>query len=147
VIHDGMCGGDPAWFASVAGGAKQHGERNSSAHPMKLHFEDPADPILAGLSDFDMDDEMFYLLRMAPAAHVLATTPDPAGKIVPQLWTYENTLPGGRPYRAFVTLQGHRYSNFEQPSYQTILLRGIAWAGRRPLDTLMVGATAQKARL
>jgi type 1 glutamine amidotransferase len=140
VIHDGMCGGDAAWFATVAGGAKQHGERNSVAGKLELHFEDTADPILAGISDFEMDDEMFFLLRMAPEAHVLATTPNPAGKIVPQLWTYEKTLPGGRPYRAFVTLQGHRYSNFEQSAYQTILLRGIAWAGRRPLDALLLTA-------
>jgi type 1 glutamine amidotransferase len=143
VIHDGMCGGDAAWFATVAGGAKQHGERNSSAGKLKLHFEDPADPILAGISDFEMDDEMFFLLRMAPEAHVLATAPDPAGKIVPQLWTYETTLPGGRPYRAFVTLQGHRYSSFEQSDYQKILLRGIAWAGRRPLNALFLAAMAQ----
>jgi type 1 glutamine amidotransferase len=143
VIHDGMCGGDAAWFAAVAGGAKQHGERNSSAGKLKLHFEDPADPILAGMSDFEMDDEMFFLLRMAPEAHVLATAPDPAGKIVPQLWTYERTLPGGRPYRAFVTLQGHRYSNFEHSDYQKILLRGIAWAGRRPLNALFLAAMAQ----
>jgi type 1 glutamine amidotransferase len=143
IIHDGMCGGDAAWFSSVAGGAKQHGERNSSAGKLKLHFEDPADPILAGLSDFEMDDEMFFLLRMAPEAHVLASTPDPTGKVVPQLWTYEKTLPGGRPYRAYVTLQGHRYSNFEQPDYQKILLRGIAWAGRRPLNALLLTATAR----
>jgi type 1 glutamine amidotransferase len=143
VIHDGMCGSDAAWFATVAGGAKQHGERNSSAGKLKLHFEDPADPILAGLSDFEMDDEMFFLLRMAPGAHVLATSPDPTGKIVPQLWTYERTLPEGRPYRAFVTLQGHQYANFEQSAYQTILLRGIAWAGRRPLNAFLVNATAR----
>jgi type 1 glutamine amidotransferase len=140
VIHDGMCGGDAAWFATVAGGAKQHWERNSSAGKLKLHFEDPADPILAGISDFEIDDEMFFLLRMAPESHVLATTPDPTGNIVPQLWTYEKALPGGQPYRAFVTLQGHRNSNFEQPAYQTILLRGIAWAGRRPLNALLPNA-------
>jgi type 1 glutamine amidotransferase len=143
VIHDGMCGSDGAWFATVAGGAKQHGERNSSAGKLTLHFEDPANPILAGMSDFEMDDEMFFLLRMAPEAHVLATAPDPAGKIVPQLWTYEKTVPGGRAYRAFVSLQGHRYSNFEQSAYQTILLRGIAWAGRRPLNELLLNAAAR----
>jgi type 1 glutamine amidotransferase len=143
VIHDGMCGSDAAWFATVAGGAKQHGERNSSAGKLKLHFEDPANPIVAGISDFEMDDEMFFLVRMAPEAHVLATSPDPTGNIVPQLWTYEKTLPGGRPYRAFVTLQGHLYSNFDQSAYQTILLRGVAWAGRRPLNALVLNAAAR----
>jgi len=90
-----------------------------------------------------MDDEMFFLVRMAPEAHVLATSPDPAGNIVPQLWTYEKTLPGGRPYRAFVTLQGHLYANFEQSAYQTILLRGIAWAGKRRLNGLLLNAAVQ----
>ena len=30
VLHDGMCSDDPAWFAPLAGGAKQHGEMNYS---------------------------------------------------------------------------------------------------------------------
>ena len=143
VIHDGMCGSDAAWFATVAGGAKQHGERNSATGKVKLHFEDPASPIFAGMAEFEMDDEMFFLLRMAPEAHVLATSPDPTGKIVPQLWTYERTLPGGRTYRAFVSLQGHLYANFEQSPYQMILLRGIAWAGKRPLNRLLLNGAVQ----
>jgi type 1 glutamine amidotransferase len=157
VIHDGMCGKDPQWYASLVGGAKQHGERNSSHAVMKFHIEDPASPIVKGIPDFDFDDEMFFLLRaegLAPGAdgkptiwtyglkvspdiHVLATTPDPKGNIVPQLWTYEHTVPGGKPYRAFVTLEGHSAASFDVPQYQTILLRGIAWAGKHPVDELL----------
>jgi hypothetical protein len=137
VIHDGMCGEEPDWFASIAGGSKQHGERNSRAGVLKLHFDDPSNPIVNGAADFDFDDEMFYLLRTNPGMHVLATTTDPSGKVVPQLWTYERTLPGGKPYRAFVTLQGHKITNFENPVYQGLLLRGIAWAGKQPVDTLL----------
>ena len=156
VIHDGMCGSDSQWYASVVGGAKQHGERNSHHAVMKFHIEDPANPIVKGISDFDFDDEMFFLLRaegLAPAAdgkpqmwtyglkvspdiHVLATTADPQNNIVPQLWTYEHTAAGGKPYRAFVSLEGHSASSFDVPQYQTMLLRGIAWAGNRPVDTL-----------
>lgn len=156
VIHDGMCGSDSLWYASVIGGAKQHGERNSRHEVMKFHIEDTANPIVKGIADFDFDDEMFFLLRadgLAPGAdgkpqmwtyglkvspdiHVLATTPDPQGNIVPQLWTYEHTAPGGVPYRAFVTLEGHSASSFNVPQYQTILLRGIAWAGKHPVDEL-----------
>ena len=157
VIHDGMCGSDSQWYASVVGGAKQHGERNSRHEVMKFHIEYPASPILKGISDFDFDDEMFFLLRaegLAPGAdgkaqmwtyglkvspdiHVLATTPDPQGNIVPQLWTYEHTVQGGKPYRAFVTLEGHSAPSFDVPQYQTILLRGIAWAGKHPVDELL----------
>jgi hypothetical protein len=80
VIHDGMCGRDALWYASVIGGAKQHGERNSRHEVMKFHIEDPANPIVRGISDFDFDDEMFFLLRAEGLA------PGADGK--PQMWTY-----------------------------------------------------------
>jgi type 1 glutamine amidotransferase len=155
-IHDGMCGKDPKWYASLVGGAKQHGERNSRHAVMKFHIEDPSDPIVNGVSDFDFDDELFFLLRaeglppgpdgkdsmwtygqkVSPAIHVLATTPDPQGNIVPQLWTYEHAMAGGKPARAFVSLEGHSAASFDVSQYQTILLRGIAWAGKRPVSEL-----------
>src|SRR5437867_4500983 len=75
----------------------------------------------------------------APGLHVLATAPLPsthAGEIVPQIWTYENTLPGGQPYRSFVLMEGHHYANFSVPEFQTLILRAVAWAGKRPVDSL-----------
>ena len=137
VLHDGMCGDDPLWFATVAGGAKKHGERNWHRGLLKIHFEDRSHPVVNGAPDFAMEDEMFHMLRMAPEARVLATTANAQGDIVPQLWTYERTLPGGRPYRSFVSLQGHHYKNFAMPAYRSLLLRGIAWAGGRAPDTLL----------
>lgn len=136
VLHDGMCGDDATWFAGVAGGAKQHGERNWWRGVLKMHVEDSAHPVLQGVSDFEMDDEGFFLLRKAPEMHVLASAPMPDEGSVPQLWTYEKTVPGGQPYRAFVSLQGHYYSTFELEPYRRLLLRGIAWAGKRPVDLL-----------
>ena len=48
------------------------------------------------------------------------------------MWTYERTVEGGStPYRAFVSIPGHLYENFNRPNYRAILLRGIAWAGKR----------------
>ncbi len=134
VMHDGMCSNDSEWFASVVGGAKQHGERNWNAGVLKIKVEDAAHPIMKGIADFEMNDEMFYRLRVAPGMHVLATTPDPSGAATPQLWTFEKTVPGGKPYRAFVSLQGHIHASFDVESYRTVLLRGIAWAGRRPTE-------------
>jgi hypothetical protein len=34
-------------------------------------------------------------------------------------------------------MQGHNYSNFALPNVQQMLLRAIAWTGKRPIDTLM----------
>jgi type 1 glutamine amidotransferase len=59
------------------------------------------------------------------------------GEVVPQIWTYEHTLPGGQPARAFVWMQGHTYANFANPQIQAMLLRGIAWAGKKPVDELV----------
>jgi type 1 glutamine amidotransferase len=136
VLHDAMCGTNTTWFANLAGGAKQHGEMNWKTGPMKFHFVDRAHPIVQGAADFEMDDEIFFRLRTAPEMHVLATSERTAEETIPQLWVMEQTLPEGRPYRAFVSLQGHKYSNFEKPEYRRLLLRGIAWAGKRPADSL-----------
>ena len=138
VLHDGMCSDDAAWFSTVAGAAKQHGERNWSRGPLKMRFVDRAHPITAGLQDFEMDDEAFFMLRKAPEMHVLATTPLPEnGEIAPQAWVYEKPQAGGKPYRAFVSMQAHYYKNFSHPTYQTMLLRGIAWAGQRDVGLLL----------
>ena len=80
-----------------------------------------------------------------PGIHVLANITIPAtqsagthkGEIVPQMWTYEHTLPGGQPARAFVWMQGHTHTNFTNWQIQRTLLRGIAWAAKRPVDELV----------
>ena len=158
-IHDALCGPDPEYFASLVGGAKHHTERNSAAGPLTYTVTDPASPITAGLNGFTFNDEAFYLMTWSknPEAHILATvtipagrapaagqgpnaqpagTPSHAGEVVPQIWTYEHTLPGGTPARAFVYMQGHTYENFANPKIEAMLLRGIAWAAKKPVDEL-----------
>ena len=41
------------------------------------------------------------------------------------------------PARAFVWMQGHNYSNFGNYQIQRTLLRGIAWAAKKPVDELI----------
>ena len=59
------------------------------------------------------------------------------GEVVPQIWTYEHSLAGGQPARAFVWMQGHIYANFANYQMERTLLRGIAWAGKKPVDELV----------
>jgi type 1 glutamine amidotransferase len=142
-FHDSLCGPDPAHQASHLGGAKKHGEPNFSAGQMKYTIVDKAHPIMKGMTDFTIDDEAFMQMTWAdnPKINVLATVPMPvgprAGEVVPQIWTYEHTVPGGQPSRAFVWMQGHLYSNFTDPRIQPMLLRGIAWAAKKPVDELV----------
>jgi len=144
-FHDTLCGDDPAFFASVVGGAKKHGEVNFSAGAIKYTVTDTSHPIMQGVSNFEIQDEAFFKMTWAesPKIHVLATAPMPtSGEVVPQLWTYERTMFGGQPSRAFVWMQGHSYANFTDPHVMPILLRGIAWAAKAPVDALMTVKTA-----
>jgi len=147
-LHDSLCGPDPAYFATLVGGAKHHGEVNYTLDaPIPYTIVDKSDPIMEGMSDFTLWDEAFFKMTWAenPKVHVLATavivgTPSAGthkGEVAPQIWTYEHTLPGGEPARAFVWMQGHIYENFSNYQIQQMLLRGIAWAGKHPVNELI----------
>lgn len=191
-LHDSLCGPDPAFFATLLGGAKKHGEVNYTlAAPIPYTLTDPASPILQGMSNLTLYDEAFYNITWAqppdnpspvvpspvspspanpsPASkpssnplpsvpavaaevapnqpatlHILATTVIPAtpsagahkGEVVPQIWTWEHTLPSGQPARAFVWMQGHEYANFQNYQIQQMLLRAIAWTAHQPISEL-----------
>ena len=157
VIHAGVVSRDPDWFRGIVGGSWRNGTTKWLEGPMYLYFTDRDSPITKDVSNWSMDDEIYYDMDMLPEARVLATayTPKASGArnanaqrradeltgggkrvsifdIQPQMWTYERTADGGRtPYRAFVSIPGHLYKNFERPNFRAILLRGIAWAGKR----------------
>ena len=160
IVHDALCGPDPVYFASLVGGAKRHTERNSAAGRLTYTVTDPSSPIMKSLPNgFTFQDEAFYEMTWAPSGmKVLATvalpagrqaaagegpngqaagTPSHAGEIVPQIWTYEHTVTGGQPARAFVYMQGHTYENFGKPEIKDMLLRGIAWAAKKPVEELV----------
>lgn len=140
VIHDGVVAGnsneDADWAKKVQGGAwRWQGENKTQWHEgdVGLYFVDQDHPITRGISNFDWKDEVYNHLDMAPDVHVLATSFLDVFNIWPQLWTYEKTWDGGgAPYRCFVSIPGHEYTSFQAPQYRAILMRGIAWAGRRP---------------
>ncbi len=146
VIHTAAVSNDPVWWKSVIGGAWVQGKTKWKEGPMDLYYVEnqrlgEQHPITKGASNFHIDDEIYYDMDLSPDIRVLATsyTPNiPGGKkpveggkatiydIQPQMWAYEKDA-----YRAFVTIPGHLYSTFEQPFYRAILMRGIAWVGKR----------------
>lgn len=159
-LHDALCGPDPAHFAGLVGGAKKHGEVNYTLEAdVPYTIADPTHPIMQGMSNFSIKDEAFFNMTWskAPEIKVLATavmasTPSAKGhegEVVPQIWTYERSLapaPTGQPFRAFVWMQGHNYSNFALPHVQAMLLRGISWAGKYPVDALSTVRPPQRGR-
>ena len=155
-LHDALCGPDPEQFASFVGGAKKHGEVNYTLEAeVPYTVVDPAHPIMQGVTNFTITDEAFFNMTWSktPEIHVLATAVmaktqsagTHAGEVVPQIWTYEKSmLPGAPSFRAFVWMQGHNYVNFSNPQVQPMLLRGIAWAGKRPADALATERPPQR---
>ena len=147
-LHDSLCGPDPAYFATLVGGAKKHGAVNYTLDA-DIHYSvaDPSNPIMKDMSDITISDEAFYTITWAKEnpVHVLAKVEIPPtrsagehkGEVVPQMWTYEHDAGGGQTARAFVWMQGHTYANFANPQIQKTLLRGIAWAGKKPADELV----------
>jgi putative membrane-bound dehydrogenase-like protein len=144
VIHDGVCGHDPQWFKTIVGGAWEHNHSGYFEGDVSIYYQDHTHPITRGASNFDFEDEIYYDLHLMPEAHILAATykPDARNKhegrmfpsiyeIVPQMWTYEKD-----DYRAFVCIPGHNYKTFNLPHFRSVLLRGIAWAGKRDADLL-----------
>jgi type 1 glutamine amidotransferase len=145
-FHDSLCGPDPADMATLVGAGKKHGEVNYT-WTATLNYEvvDKGNPIIAGMP-MEIYDEAFYKLNFAPEVKPIlsVTMPDtPAarrgggvGQTIPQMWTYEHTLPGGQPARAFVWMQGHMVDNLDDPRMRSVMLRGIAWAGKKPVGEL-----------
>jgi type 1 glutamine amidotransferase len=89
------------------------------------------DPITAGLADFAMHSEQYYL-HVDPSNEVLATTifsgeyaPWIAGCSMPVVWT--------RLYgegRVFYCSLGHVATDFDVPEAREIVRRGMHWAAR-----------------
>lgn len=146
-LHDSLCGPDPADMATLVGAGKKHGEVNYTwTATLDYNVVDKDNPIIAGMP-MQVYDEAFYKLDFAPGVKPILTVTMPdtpaarkgggVGQTIPQMWTYEHTAPGGTaPARAFVWMQGHMVDNIEDAKIQAVMLRGIAWAGKRPVGAL-----------
>ena len=106
------------------------------AHPggvidYEVNIVDPMDPITAGLTDFKMHSEQYYM-QVDPNNKVLATTRF-SGRhdrwikdvVMPVVWK----KPFGKG-RVFYTSLGHVASDFDVPQAREIVKRGILWAAR-----------------
>lgn len=91
----------------------------------------PDDPIMAGIGEFAMHSEQYYM-HVDPSNEVLATTTFTGehaewidGTVMPVVWK--------RRYgqgRVFYCSLGHVASDFDVPEARTIVERGLLWATR-----------------
>ncbi|MCB9147447.1 MAG: ThuA domain-containing protein [Caldilineaceae bacterium] len=106
------------------------------AHPgniidYRVNITNHEDPITAGLADFDMHSEQYYM-HVDPANEVLATTtfntdiaPWVNGTVMPVVW--KRMWGEGR---VFYSSLGHKAVDFDVPEAKEIQRRGMLWASR-----------------
>jgi len=106
------------------------------AHPggiidYEVNIVDHNDPITAGIADFRMHTEQYYM-HIDPSNQVLATTTFSgeyaswiAGTVMPVVW--KRMWGVGR---VFYCSLGHVRADFDVPEAREIVLRGMLWASR-----------------
>ncbi|HET6574052.1 MAG TPA: ThuA domain-containing protein [Fimbriiglobus sp.] len=95
--------------------------------PLDLTFQ--KHPIARNIDKLHLVDESYWLLRgKLPKDRVIATGVEEK-EPRPLFWTTE---PGKG--RVFVSIPGHFSWTFDDPLFRVILLRGIAWTAKEPVD-------------
>ena len=79
MIHAGAVSRDPDWFKGIVGGSWRNGTTKWLEGPMELYFTDRDSPITKDVSNWAMDDEIYYDMDILPEARMLAAayTPKP----------------------------------------------------------------------
>lgn len=76
------------------------------------------------------DESCWELAGDSSAVRVPATAVED-GRPRPLMWTFEPSKG-----RVFVSILGHFSWTFDDPLFRILVLRGIAWAAREPVDRL-----------
>ena len=86
-----------------------------------IHVETDAHPIVAGIGDFDTDDERYSWMRVDPAVRALAWQ-EHDGVDHPLLWTHAY---GGA--RVVYDALGHDAASYDSPEARELVARSARW--------------------
>jgi len=128
----GSCSGDLEYGFMLGGRARFDSDdpKATLSHfkgetSYRAHIEDPNNPITAGMSDFDVNDEVYSNYFVDTDAHVFLTTDNPnSGRQLGWTWQY------GKSRVAYLQL-GHDHVTYENPNYRKIVERSILWVSGR----------------
>ena len=129
--HGGMCDAfrNSTDYQFMTGG--QWVAHPGNVRTYMVNIIKPEDPLVAGISDFQMNSEQYYM-HVDPSNEVLATTtfdgtgaPWIAGCVMPVVWKRAWALG-----RVFYSSLGHVSSDFNVPECRKIMRRGLLWASR-----------------
>jgi type 1 glutamine amidotransferase len=129
-----LVGGQFAAHAARCGPEERTGDQADNYVPHRITLTPAAaeHPVTAGLADFDLDTEQYWVLT-DDYIDVLATTTTAPRPWAP--WQRPVTCPAvwtrqwGRG-RVFVATPGHTVEVLREPNVRTIVERGLLWASR-----------------
>jgi putative heme-binding domain-containing protein len=111
-----------AWGAG-ANGKFRHGPLDLGFQTGKKH------PIARNFDRLKLDDESYWNLVGDEKAINLIASGVEEGRERPLFWTLEPSKG-----RVFVSIPGHFAWTFDDPLFRVLLLRGIAWTAKEPVD-------------
>jgi type 1 glutamine amidotransferase len=138
------------WYLQMIGGQfavhpskapdQLHGDMDDNYLKYTVNLTDlgRSHEIMAGIDDFDLETEQYWVLH-DDLNDVLATTTHPVQPYHP--WHRPITSPAvwtrlwGKG-RIFVSTPGHRVEILQNPNVKTIIQRGLLWAARDQKDSL-----------
>jgi len=102
----------------------------------------PTHPILTGVGDIKVYDEMYYALDRVPGIQPLFTS-HLEGKDEMVAWSWERPA-GGRSF-GFVGL--HFHSNWQLPAYRRFVVQGVLWSLNLPIPSGGVNVDIDSSKL
>lgn len=130
-LHYAVDGGkDAPGFAKRIGLAWEGGRSKFRHGPLELGFETgDKHPIGRNFAKAKFVDESYWQLVGDPSKVRLLASGVEDGKPQPLFWTLEP-----EKGRVFVSIPGHFSWTFDDPLFRVLILRGIAWTAREPVD-------------
>jgi putative heme-binding domain-containing protein len=121
---------DAPGFAQRIGLASRGGQIRYRHGPVDLGFETgPRHPIARGFDKVHFHDETYWGLTGDTRRIRLLASSVEDGQARPQFWTLEPSKG-----RVFVSILGHYSWTFDDPLFRILILRGIAWTAKEPVD-------------
>lgn len=125
------CGAFEDWpeYANLVGKVLDKKSEHDPRGPFDVHFVDPSHPIVQGMKDFQVDDELYRCLVDGRPVQLLAVARSKVtGKDYPMAFAFDY----GKG-RVFHTPLGHDVRALETPGTGELLQRGCVWTAGREM--------------
>ena len=129
-------GAEAPAFAQRIGLASNAAKLKFRHGPLDLGFESGKDhPIGRNFDKVHFHDESYWQMQGDLSKINLIASGIEDGEPRPLFWTLEPAVANAKEQgRVFVSILGHYSWTFDDPLFRILLLRGIAWSAKEPVD-------------